>query len=162
MSLFKFYPDFCGNYLEKRLLFEITVVEALESFTVTCLVLSHLVDCVVDGVEVAFLGVACDAHFVFAGSAFGDHTFLEVGLGVPDDFSEEFGEFGAVFGFFEGVAFEGFGDFRIAFAVGLAAHSEIHSDFRRLAEEVCVEVLNHFVAGTFGDADFVFGDKVEA
>ncbi len=66
-----------------------------------------------------------------------------------------------MFGFFEGVAFEGFGDFGIAFAVGLARHGQIHAYFRAFAVEVGGEVFYHFFVATFCHADFVFGYESE-
>lgn len=147
--------------MRRVLFFEVAVVEAFESSSVACFVFCHFVYGVVDCVEVCGFCVSCDSHFVFAGSGFGVHAFFEVCFGVPDDVSEEFGEFGAVFGFFEGVAFECFGDFGVSFAVGLAAHCDVHSDFGCFAEEVCVEVFDHFVACAFCFADFVFGDELE-
>ncbi len=67
-----------------------------------------------------------------------------------------------MFGFFNGVALEGFCDFRIAFAVGLARHGQIHAYFGAFAFEVCAEVSLHFVIGIFCNADHVFGHEFES
>ena len=62
----------------------------------TGFVFCHLVDSVVDGVKVAFLCHACDTHFILASAAFSHHTFLEVGLGVPNHVAEQFCKLSAV------------------------------------------------------------------
>ena len=74
--------DFC------RLLLEVAIVQALETLAVACFVLSHFVNGVVDGVKVEFFGASSDAHLVGVGTCFGGHTLFEVGLGVPNYFTE--------------------------------------------------------------------------
>ncbi len=66
-----------------------------------------------------------------------------------------------MFGFFESVALEGFGDFGISFAVGLARHCQVHAHFAAFAVEVCGEVVDHFFIAAFGNTDFVFGNELE-
>ena len=65
-------------YGKVGLLLEVAVVETLEALAVTGLVLGHLVDGVVDGVEVEFLGAACDAHLVLVGACLGGHALQKV------------------------------------------------------------------------------------
>ena len=111
---------------------------------------------VVDGIEVGFLSVGGNTHLVFVGTGLGKHTLVKVGLGVPYAVAQQFGELGSVFSFFPSVALEGFCDFRIAFAVGLTAHGEVHAHFGAFAHEMGVEVLYHFGVAAFGYTDFVF------
>ena len=80
-------------------------------------ILGHLVDGIVDGVEVALFGHAGDAHLVLAGAAFSDHALVEVGLGIPNHVAQQFGELGTVLGLFKSIALEGLGDFGIALAI---------------------------------------------
>ena len=94
-------------------------------------------------------------------SALAPDSLFEVGLGVPNAFAKEFGKFRSVFGFLKCVTLEGFSDFGVTFAVGLAGHGEVHTYFAAFAVEVCGEVGYHFVVATFCHADFVFGDKFE-
>ena len=96
-----------------------------------------------------------------AGTAFSDHALVEVGLGVPHHVAQQFGELGAVFGLFKSVALEGLGNLGVAFAVGLAAHGQIHADLGGLSHVVGVEVLDHVLTGAFGDAKDMLGDKVQ-
>ena len=95
----------------------------------TGLVLCHLMDGVVDGVEVELFCTSGNTHLVLVGAGLGCHTLLKVGLGVPYHIAKELGEFGSVLCFLEGVALESLGDFRIALAVGLTRHGEIHAHF---------------------------------
>ena len=80
-----------------------------------------------DGVEVLLLGIAGDAHLVFASASLSVHALLKVGLGVPHHITEQLGELSGVFGLFPSITFESLSDFRIAFAVGLTAHRQIHA-----------------------------------
>ena len=95
----------------------------------TGLVLAHLVNCVMDGVVVEFLGAGGDAFLVGAGIGFCVHSLLEVGLGVPNHFSEEFCESCGVVGLLLCDAAVGLGYLGIAFPVGLTAHGYVHSYF---------------------------------
>ena len=105
-------------------------------------VLGHLVDGVVDGVIAEGFGALGDGQFAFAGAAFGFCALLEVGLGVPDHLTEQFGDAGGVVGLLEGVAAEGVGHLRIALALGLAAHREVHAHLAAFAVEVVVQALH--------------------
>ena len=71
---------------------EITLVEAFETFAVAGFILGHFMYGIVHGVEVLLLGHAGQAHFVLAGAALGVHALVEVGLGVPDHLTDQFGE----------------------------------------------------------------------
>ena len=64
-----------------------------------------------------------------------------------------------MFGFLEGVAFVGFGDFGVAFAFGDAAHGEVHAYFAAFAVEVCLEVFDDVGIDALGYADDVFGGE---
>lgn len=127
----------------------------------TGLVLSHLVNGVVDGVEVGLLGVDGDAHLVGVGAGLCHHALLKVGLGVPYHVAEELGKLGSMLSLFPSVALEGLSDFGIALAVGLARHGQVHAHFGTFAEEVVVEVFDHLLAGAFGNADLMLGDELE-
>ena len=114
-----------------------------------------------DGVEVEFLGAACDAHLVFVGTGLGEHTLVEVSLGIPYTFAEKFGKLGCMLGFLESVAAESLGDFGISFTIGLTRHREIHAYFATFAIEVGCEVGDHLSVGSLGNAYFVLGDELE-
>ena len=148
--------------VKKRLFLEVAVVESFETFSVTSFVASHFVNGVVDGIEVEFFCTFCDACFVFAGTGFSVHALFEVGFGVPNDVTEEFGKLGSVFCFFPSVALESLCHFGIAFAVCLTRHGEIHSDFGAFSVEVSVEVFDHFFVAAFCYANFVFSHERES
>ena len=67
-----------------------------------------------------------------------------------------------MFGFFESVALEGFGDFGIAFAVGLARHCQVHAYFGAFAVEVGLEVLDHLGVAAFGHAELMLCYELES
>ena len=52
-------------------------------------VLAHLMDGVMDGVEVLGFGELCDAELVLACACLGLNSLFEVGLGVPYYFAEK-------------------------------------------------------------------------
>jgi len=101
---------------------EVALIETIEAGAVAGFVFCHFVDSVVDGIIAKLLGAGGDGEFAVACAGFGLEPFLEIGLGIPYYFAEEFCEFGGVISLFESVSLECFGDFRIAFALGLAAH----------------------------------------
>ena len=63
--------------------------------------------------------------------------------------------------FFPSITFESFCYFRIAFAVSLTAHSQVHTNLSTFAHEVIVQVFNHFFVTTFSYTDYVFVYKLQ-
>ena len=63
--------------------------------------------------------------------------------------------------FLERIALESFGDFGIAFAIGLAAHGEVHTYFAAFTVEVGGEVGDHLFVATLGDTYLVFCNELE-
>ena len=122
----------------------------------------HFVNGIVDSVEVEFLGAFGDTVLVFASTTFSVHALLEVGLGVPNAVAEEFSKLSSVLCLFPSVTLESLSHFGITFAVSLTAHGQIHTYFCAFAHEVVVEVLNHFIVATFGNAESVLCYEVEA
>ena len=148
---------------------EVAFEQTFKSFAVTGLIFGHFVDGVMDGIVTEFFGAFGEVKFTGAGTAFGFSTHLQIFLGAGgEDFAEEFGKFGGVFGFFKGVAFVGFGDFGVAFAFSLTAHGEVHTDFAALTLKVGFETGDDFGIDAFGGGDDVFasvalgaGDRFE-
>ena len=128
-----------------RLLAEVAGEEAVEAGTVTGLVLGHFVNGVVDGVVAELLGSGGDGKLAFAGSGLGLIALLKVGLGVPDNVTEKFGELGGVLSLLESVPLERLCDLRVALTLGLAAHREVHSDLRALSVEMIPQTLDNFL-----------------
>ena len=146
----------------RRLFLEIAVVETLESGTVTGFVLGHLVDGVMDGVVAELLGADGDGELAFAGSALGLHALLDIGLSVPDDLAEQFGDAGCVVGLLVGITLEGVGDFGIAFTFRLTAHGEVHSDLGTFSVEVVVKALEDFGVLDLAVTELVLACPVQA
>ncbi len=65
-----------------------------------------------------------------------------------------------MFSFFESIALESLGNFRIAFAVSLTRHGQIHAYFAAFTVEMSEEILDHLFVAAFGYTDLVFGDEV--
>ena len=108
------------------------------------------------GVETELFRLLRDFELAGAGAVFGFHALGQVGLRAgSDDFAEEFGELGGVFGLFERDALVGFGDLGIAFAVRDAAHGEVHADFGAFAGKVGVETIHDLLVVDFAVADAV-------
>ena len=139
-------------------LLEVALQEAFEAASMACFVLSHFVTGVVDGVKSFCLCAFCNFHLAVACSAFCFGTLLKVGLGVPYALAEEFGEAAGVVSLLKGIALEGFCDFGIAFAVGLARHGEVHADLGAFAFEVSLQSVPDVLGATFGHADDVLGN----
>ncbi len=102
----------------------------LEAAAVAGFVFAHLMYRVMDGVEVELLSERGEVFLASASAVLGIDAHLEVLLrGVGEDFAEELCEFRCMLSFLECIALESLSDFRIAFAVCLAAHGEVHADF---------------------------------
>ena len=133
------------SFLQFELFLEITVEEAFEALAMTCLVLSHLVNGVVDGIPVLSLGVLGDAELILAGTGLSVHALLEVGLGIPDYVTEQLCELGSMLSLLPGIALEGISYLGITLAIGLTAHGQIHTYLGALARKVGIEILDHFL-----------------
>ena len=109
-----------------------------------------------DGVVAEFLRALRESELAFGGTRFGGDAEFEVLLRVGiDDLAEEFRELGGVFGFLEGDALVGLGHFGEPFAVGLAAHGEVHAHFGTFTREVLAQPLHHLGVETLGHTDLV-------
>ena len=64
-------------------LLEVSVEESLESCSVTSLVLAHLMDCVMDFIEVLLLCKLCDAELVLTCALLCENSLLNVCVCIP-------------------------------------------------------------------------------
>ena len=123
----------------------------------TCLVLRHFVNGVVDSVKTGSLGVLCDAELVLASADLCCDACLKVRLRVAQNVAEELSELACVLCLLESIALVSLCNFRIALTVCLARHGEIHSDLCAFAVEMCVQILDHLLvsAGCLRYAEFM-------
>ena len=143
-----------------RLFAEVTVEEALEGAAMASLVLSHLVNRIMDSIETELLCERCELFLASASAVLCIDTHREVLLrAVRQDLAEELSEFGSVLSLLKSVALVSLCDFRITFTVSLAAHSEVHADFRALAREVLAETLDDARINVLGNADMMLIGK---
>ena len=127
------------------LLSEVTFQKSSEACTVTSLVLSHLVNGVVDSIEAGSLGVLGDTELVLAGTSLSGSSLLKVCLGVPYALTQQLCETRSVVSLLKGLALESLSDFGIALAVSLTSHSQIHTNLTALTIEVVAQVVNHLL-----------------
>ena len=80
-------PSLFGH--DVTFLFEITLVETHEACTVTCFVLCHFVNSVVNSIHTGSLCVSCNAELVLACAALCSDTCLEIALGVFEYVAEK-------------------------------------------------------------------------
>ena len=81
-------------YAVLRLFLEVTVVEAFEALAVTCLVLGHFVNGVVNGVKVELLRFLCKLELARGRAVLGGNSHFEILLrAVGQDLSEQFGKY---------------------------------------------------------------------
>ena len=120
-------------------------------------VFGHFVNAVVNGVVAEFLGQRGNLLLAVAGTEFCCRAHFNVLFRrVGNDFAQHLGDACGMVCFLKSIALEGFGNFRIAFAVGLAAHRQIHADFAAFAGEVFAQAGNNAFVQAFGNADSVF------
>src|SRR5574344_2184361 len=111
---------------------------------------------VVNGIVTELLRTLRNLKLGCAGALFGRGTHLDVLLGgIRHDLSEELGELRGVLGLLERVALARLRDLRIALALCLAGHCEVHADFAALAVEVVLETLCDFRVLDLAVADHV-------
>ena len=125
-------------------------------------VFCHFVNCVVDGVIAQFLGFGGNCQLALAGTGFRHHSLVQVGLGVPDNLSEELGELGCVLSLLESVALEGIGNFRVSLALRLAAHCQVHSNLGAFSVKVVTQALHYFLVFYYTVLEVVLTGPVEA
>ena len=147
----------CCHVDAVALLLEEAVVQACEALSVTGLVACHLVNGVVDGIQVLGLSQLGNAGLVLTGTSLGSHAFLKVGLGVPNHLAQQFGEPGGMLSLLKGIALEGLGNLGIALTVGLARHRQIHAHLGTFALEIGFQSLKDFGVNALGNADNVLG-----
>ena len=123
----------------------------------SCLVLSHLMNRIMNGIQILSFGIFSNTEFVFTSPGFCHHTLLQVGFRIPYDISQKFGKFGGVFSFFECISFKCFCNLRIAFTIRLATHGKIHADFRAFSHEMCIEIFFYLRIYVLCDANDMFG-----
>ena len=123
------------------LLLEVAVVQPLEAGAVACFVASHLVNGVVNRVKVEFLGALGDLQLVLASAGFGEHTFLKVGLGVPNNLTEQFGKLRSMVSLFVSVLTERSSYLRIALTVSLTSHSQVLANLGALTHKVGAQTV---------------------
>lgn len=76
---------------------------------------------------------------------------------VGQDFAQQFCELGSMLSFLKSVTLPSFGDFRVAFTVGNAAHGQVHANFAALAVKVLAQALDDIFRSVLGDTDNMLG-----
>src|SRR5699024_4896833 len=132
----------------ERLGAEISLQQAFESLAVTSLVASHLVNGVMDSVEVGTLRRLGKVELAGARAVLGLHTHLEVLLGgIGHNFAQELGKLRGMLSLFVSSLLPVQADLRIALAMSNASHGQIHADLGALAVEVGAQIV-HDVLGS--------------
>jgi hypothetical protein len=120
----------------------------------------HLVNRVVNRVVAPFFGPLGNIGLARAGAVFGLYSEFKVFPGAVGNYlTEQFGKFGGVFGLFKRIALVGFGNLRIAFTLGNAAHRQVHADLGTLTVKVSPEIVEDVLFNTLGDANHMLGGK---
>ena len=127
-----------------------------QCFAVSRFVSCHLVDGVMDRVEVELFGFLGQVRLAGGGAVFGFYAHFEVFLGgVGDDIAQELSEFFGVLGLLKSGPLPVQADLRIAFPVGDAGHGQVHADFAAFAFKVCPQASLNLFRGILRDADDV-------
>ena len=116
----------------------------------TGLILCHFMNGIMDSVETCSLSVLSNAELIFASTSLSSSTLLQIGLSIPNALAQQFCETRSMVSLLKSITLESLGNLRIALAIGLTSHCEVHTDFATLAIEVVAQVLNHLFADTLG------------
>lgn len=71
------------NIFLKHCLLKITIEESLETCSMTCLILSHLMNRIMNSIKVQLFSNLCNLHLSSASAFLCKHTLLYVGLCIP-------------------------------------------------------------------------------
>jgi hypothetical protein len=116
---------------------EVSVQQTQEGLAVAGLVAGHLMDGVVDGVQIELLGSLGQGDLASGGAVLGLYAHLQVLLGgVGDDLAQHLGKLRSMLGLFKTGLVVVVADFGITLAVCHAGHGQIHADLGALAGEV--------------------------
>ena len=118
------------------LLFEIAVIQALEALTVASLILTHLMNSVMDSVEVQLLSQRSDTLLILACTSLSLHTLLQVGLCVPNNLTDQLSELSGMLSLLPSVTLESISYLGITLTICLTAHRQVHTHLGALAHEV--------------------------
>ena len=114
-----------------------SVKQAFKGSAVTGFVFAHFMNGIMDGVKAESFGFFGNVEFALAGAVFSFNPELKILFRIGIDyFAQEFSEFGSMLSFFKSNALISFSNFRVAFAVSLAAHSQVHANFGALTHEI--------------------------
>ena len=144
------------------LFLEVAVEKTLKALAVTSLVLCHLVNGVVDSIEVKSLCTLCNAELVGTCTRLSHHALLKVGLSVPNNVAKKLCKLSSVLSLFPSIALESLSNLGLTLAVGLARHSKIHTHLSALTVEVSVKVLNHFLVAALCNTYLMLAFKSDA
>jgi len=117
------------------------------------LILAHLMDGVVDGIQVKLLGQRGQLLLAGGRAPLSLSAQLQVLLGGGgNNLAQQLGELGSMLGLFPGIALEGLGHFGVAIAVSLTAHGQVHANLGALAVEIHAKALDDAGVNTLGHA----------
>ena len=105
----------------------------------TSLILGHLMNGVMDCIPVLGLGGLGNLQFAGTCSVLSFHTFLKIGLGIPNNLTQQFCKAGGMISLLKSVTLECLGNLGVALSVSLTAHGQIHTHLTAFTGE-CSEV----------------------
>ena len=107
----------------------------------------------VDSIKAELFCERCELFLASASAVLCIDAHREVLLrAVRQDLAEELSELSSMLCFFECIALVSLCDFRIAFTISLAAHSEVHADFGAFSFKVSTKVLDDIFGCTLCNA----------
>ena len=143
---------------------KVALQQTLKGLAVTGLIASHLVDGVVDGIEVSGLGTLGEISLTGGGAILGLNAHLEVLLGgVGHDLAQELGELGGVLGLLMSCLLVIKTNLGITLAMGDTGHGQVHTDLGALALKVGTQVVDDVLGhALLGNAHDVLGSPGKA
>ena len=96
---------------------------------------------IVNRIEIQLFCTFGDIQFVLASSGFCHHTFLKVGLGVPNNLTEQLGEQRCMICFFVSIFTESCSNLRITFTVSLTSHSQVLTYLGAFSHKVSTQTI---------------------
>ena len=127
----------------------------------TGLVLCHLMHGVMNSIKASHLGILGDTELILASTSLCSSALLQIRLRIPYALTQQLSKLSSVLSLLESIALESLCDLRIALAVSLTTHCQIHTNLTTLTVEVVTQVVDHLLTHTLGLAvtDLMNGGK---
>jgi hypothetical protein len=100
-------------------------------------------------------------HLAIASTVLSIHSLVEIGLGIPNNLTDELRKLCCVLCLLPSIALESLSDLGITLTVSLTAHCKVHTHLGALAHKVILQTLPKLLIRAFAITQLVLGNEIE-